>query len=291
MTICPWTVAGMVNALSGPTLTTNTSPDLQAIALRIPHAFLWMWLTILAFAVTNQRSASSISEDAANKPWRPIPSGRLTATQSRNLLLVILPLVLVITTWLGAGNTAAIALVLTWMYNDLGGSDIHYIIRNLINASAMIVASMGITRVAMHSSNREFDFNHTGYQWLGIKAGIIFTTLQVQDLRDQEGDRLRGRQTLPIVLGDSIARWSVAVPILFWSFFCPFYWNGDFWAYLLPLALGLLLSTRVVALRSIETDQLTWKLRGLWTFSVFMLPLYTSMRTAPSYTLAISDAY
>ncbi|KAF0526867.1 digeranylgeranylglyceryl phosphate synthase protein [Gigaspora margarita] len=33
------------------------------------------------------------------------------------------------------------------------------------------------------------------------------TTAQVQDLRDQKGDKFVGRKTLPILIGDNICRW------------------------------------------------------------------------------------
>ena len=31
------------------------------------------------------------------------------------------------------------------------------------------------------------------------------------------GDRARNRRTLPLVLGDWIARWTIAVPVMIWS--------------------------------------------------------------------------
>ena len=272
--VLPWTGAGIADALSGSALTTNHAPSFRTIAFRLPHALLWMWLNILAFAITNQRSPRSVTEDSVNKPWRPIPSGRLSTLQAQNLLLALVPLILLITTYSGAGSTTAVAFVLNWMYNDLGGSDVHYTIRNLINALAMIVASTGTTRVAMYDGSNLHDFSATGYQWLAIKATIVFTTLQIQDLRDQDGDRSRCRNTAPIALGDQFTRWTIAGPVMFWSTICPFFWNVDFFGYIVPLILGIILSMRILAWRSIEADQSTWKLWGLWTFSIFLLPLY-----------------
>ena len=271
----PWTAAGIVNALSGPTLTTNEYPHSLTIVSRLPHSLLWMWLNILAFAIANQRSRSSISEDFINKPWRPIPSGRITGFQARNLLLGVVPLILFITACLGAGSTSALALVLNWMYNDLGGSDIHYTVRNLLNALAMIVASTGTTQVAMYNhSNNDYKFTATGYQWLIVQAAIVFTTLQIQDLRDQDGDRNRGRNTAPVVIGDNLTRWTIIGPVIFWSIFCPQFWAVNLLGHSFVLVLGGTLSTRVFLFRSTNADQVSWKIWGVWTFIIFMLPLY-----------------
>jgi hypothetical protein len=47
------------------------------------------------------------------------------------------------------------------------------------------------------------------YLWGG------FSTLHMQDMYDQAGDSLRDRRTLPLVVGDSSARWMTIVPMLF----------------------------------------------------------------------------
>ncbi|KAL9130348.1 MAG: hypothetical protein Q9217_001450 [Psora testacea] len=273
--IIPWTATGVVDAFHGGLFVTESTVDFLGKIQRIPHAFLWLWLNTLAFAITNQMAARSVTEDSINKPWRAIPSGQITSRRARNLLLGLVPAVYVITTYLGAGSTTLMALILNWMYNDLGGSDVHYVVRNLINALAMVVSSIGTTQVAIHEgfSNGSTEFTLRGYQWLTIKAAIIFTTLQVQDLRDQDGDRSRLRSTVPIVIGDELARWSVAVPILIWSLLTPYFWGMSASGFVLPVLLGMVMSIRVLLLRDVEADQVTWRLWGLWTLSIFFLPL------------------
>ena len=240
----------------------------------MPLVLLWTWLNVLTFCISNQRSPSSVTEDSVNKPWRPIPSGRLNAVQAQNLLLVLIPVILIITTYLGAGGTTAVALVLTWMYNDLGGSDVHYTVRNLLNGLAIVVASTGATRVAIHDGVNVYDLNPNGYEWLAIKATIVSTTVQIQDLRDQDGDRSRGRKTAPICLGDELTRYSVIVPVMVWSVICPFFWVVDYFGYIVPVVLGGSLGVRLLLWRSVEADEASLKLWGLWTFSIYLLPLY-----------------
>ena len=269
--VYPWTAFGLFGALSGWALTTNQFPDFWAIFGRLPSALLWMWWHILVFTVSNQRLPSSVLEDSINKAWRPLPSGRITGVQARRLLLAIVPATFVLTHFLGAGDFSLMSLLLTWLYNDLEGADDHYVIRNLINALGLVCWSAGTTIVACGKDQHQL--NPMGYYWLKIEAAIVFTTLQVQDLRDQEGDQVRGRRTAPIVLGDVTTRWTIAIPVLFWSFFCPFLWDLGIYGFIVPAVLGGCLSFRVLRWRTVEADQLTWKLWGLWIGSLFVLPL------------------
>lgn len=70
--------------------------------------------------------------------------------------------------------------VLTWMYNDLGGADESYIVRNFINALGFVCYSSGATRVACGYGH--CFLNDEAYQWLAIIGGIVFSTLQAQDM-------------------------------------------------------------------------------------------------------------
>ena len=64
----------------------------------------------------------------------------------------------------------------------------------------------------------------------------------MKDLRDQAGDRLRGRSTLPIRMGVGNARRSIIVPIIFWSLFSPWFWRlgvGGYGLIVLMATVGL----------------------------------------------------
>ena len=49
---------------------------------RIPLVLIWVWVNQLVFNIGNQQRPESIAEDSINKPWRPMPSKRLSATQA-----------------------------------------------------------------------------------------------------------------------------------------------------------------------------------------------------------------
>ncbi len=269
--VCPWAAFGIFSALSGPTLTTNSAPDFFAIVARLPQTVLWMWLNILAFTVANQRLPSSVAEDSVNKPWRPLPSGRLTLVQARRLLLAVIPILLLFTRVFGGTEVTMLSLLLTWMYNDLGGADDSYITRNVINAMGLTCWSIGTTSVACGKGEHTLD--PAGYQWFALAGVIIFMTLHLQDLRDQAGDRTRGRRTAPLVWGDGIARWTVAMSVLMWSFVCPVIWGLGVYAFVGPVLIGGTIVVRILLLRSVAADKISWQLWGFWISSIFVLPL------------------
>ncbi|MCJ1244248.1 hypothetical protein MMC30_001446 [Trapelia coarctata] len=270
--VYPETAFGIFSALSGKLLTTNTSPDLLEVLSRVSRVVLWNWLNVLLFDVANQRLPTSIIEDSVNKGWRPLPSQRLSEADTRRLLLTIVPLVFVASLYLGGMEEAVAMMVLTWMYNDLGGADENYLVRNLINAFGFICYSSGATIVA--AGYRQHALNNTAYSWLAIIAGIIFTTLQMQDMADMEGDAVRGRRTLPLVHGEGIARWSIALPVMFWSVVCPAFWGLHVAGYTASLAVGAVLAFRVLMFRTVAADKLTWKVWCLWTSILYLLPLF-----------------
>lgn len=60
---------------------------------RVPHVAFWSWLQILCFDIANQ--ALFPDEDRVNKPFRPIPAGRISVENALKLrwFMVILGLV------------------------------------------------------------------------------------------------------------------------------------------------------------------------------------------------------
>jgi len=270
--VYPETAFGIFSALSGKLLTTNAAPELSDVLFRLPRVLLWNWLNVLLFDVANQRLPASIIEDSVNKAWRPLPAQRLSEANTRRLLLVVITLVFGASTYLGGMEEAVAMMVLTWMYNDLGGADENYLTRNLINAFGFVCYSSGATTVA--AGYGQHALNNTAYSWLAITAGIIFTTLQMQDMADMEGDTLRGRRTLPLVHGERIARWSIALPVMFWSVVCPAFWGLYVVGYTVSIAVGSLLAFRVLMFRTVTADKLTWKVWCLWTSILYLLPLF-----------------
>lgn len=89
--------------------------------------------------------------------------------------------------------------------------------------------------------------------------GIFFTTIQAQDFKDTEGDRLIGRQTLPIVV-PFIARYTVIAGLLSWSAALTLIWEVDVMTSLSFHALALLVGVRFLTLKSVPQDQVSFYL-------------------------------
>ncbi|KAA6415738.1 MAG: hypothetical protein FRX48_00456 [Lasallia pustulata] len=269
--VYPESAFGIFSALSGPLLTTNQSPRLSSILLRLPYTVLWVWLNLLLFCVANQRLPDSIGEDAINKPWRPLPSKRYTPQQARRLLLVLIPTVCIAAHFLGGANETVILIVLTWYYNDLKASDEGICLRNFVNALGFMGYSAGAAKVACGPGL--YDLNGTATYWLIIMSMMIFTTMHVQDMYDQEGDAARGRITMPLVLGDWTARWTIAAPVAVWSLVCPLFWEVDAPGYVFPVVLGGTVIVRTLSTLTPKADRLTFKFWCFWVISLYSLPV------------------
>ena len=103
----------------------------------------WVFLHLLQFCVSNQ--IVDPAEDAKNKPWRPIPSGRITLASARRVRWVLFAACLAFSarsaTLLCAGTALSAA---TIAHNELklGG---HWMSRNVLNAVGYATFCIGAT--------------------------------------------------------------------------------------------------------------------------------------------------
>ena len=252
-------------------------------ALVLAKTLSFNWVNLVIFDLANQRQAGA--EDKLNKPWRPIPSGRMTDTSMRHWLIAAIPLALAYNyLYLGTGTEGCLLAILTWMYNDLGGGDDNWLLRNLIISSAFSVYNLGSMKVAASSaamltqstragSSDAVGISNLGYVWAFLISGVILTTMHVQDLKDIVGDRARGRRSAPIVLGRKVAAYTIAVPVLVWSVVCVWFWAASNWSSVGTALLGITIALRCVSLESKKADRRTWQMWCGWTAVLYLLPL------------------
>lgn len=93
-------------------------------------------------------------------------------------MLLIIPAVLTLDYVLGPWKQGVFIMVLTWLYNDLGGGDEAFV-RELIIAVAYGMFNSGSLHVAIGTGN---SLSLLGVVWTVIISGVILTTMQVQDL-------------------------------------------------------------------------------------------------------------
>lgn len=105
---------------------------------------------------------------------------------------------------------------------------------------------------------------------------MILTTIHTQDFRDMEGDAARGRNTLPLALGEGITRVIMSAFILFWSVVGPAYWECSVWGYLLPVLLGTTVAGRFVFCTTRKADRLSFHMYSLgWLVSLYATPMFS----------------
>lgn len=236
---------------------------------RLPLMIAYTWFNLLGFAVNNQRHPSSVAEDKLNKPWRPIAAGRLTPTQARTLGLLSIPLALAISALVGGGMVqSALLAIFGTIYNDFGGGDGHWLVRNLLNAAGFTSFASGTLEVALQSS-----LPPSLIPWIFLIALVVGTSVHVQDMYDQLGDAAAGRRTLPLVIGDGRARWSIAVVVTAWGFLCPLYWSSGMVGYFGPLGLGCWVSLRSLTRRTVKEDRMTFRIYNAWLVALYALPM------------------
>ncbi|KAI8633820.1 UbiA prenyltransferase family-domain-containing protein [Xylariaceae sp. FL1651] len=272
--VVPNTAFGVLGAFAAPILTEGfqQQPTALEILWRFPLALAFNWYSVLIFDLANQRSPESIQEDLLNKPWRPIPTGKVTASQARRSMLVAIPLVLLFNYLLGVWRQGLFILVITWLYNDIRGGD--EIVRDLIISIAYGMFNSASLEIAVGGGEyTDISISRGGIIWTAIISGVILTTMQVQDLKDQAGDRTRGRQTIALWLGDRFSRISIAFFICFWSVACLFFWDPRPYGYVIPAVSGAVTAYRVLFKKTPREDAATWRWWCFWTITLYLLPI------------------
>lgn len=197
--VIPKSIFGILGAMRGSPLTSQgcgqdcgPSPTWSVIS-RTPLVVLWVWVVLLPFNIDNQRRAAAIEEDRINRPWRPLPAKRLSPREATRLE-VVLHAVAVMYSWtVGGLRQSLTGIFLGWLYNGLGGADRNCIVKNAVNALGYLTFSMGALSVASGAALSE-----CGVRWFWMIGAVVFTTVQMQDLPDMDGDATRGRRTVPL---------------------------------------------------------------------------------------------
>ncbi|KAF2965052.1 hypothetical protein GQX73_g8511 [Xylaria multiplex] len=236
----------------------------------------WIWLHLLVVDIANQYLGSSIVEDAVNKPWRPMPAGRLTVPEARNLIRVAIVAALGLSIFLGSFLPSTTLMTMIWLYNDLEGSSVGPFVRNLLNAAGLACFGWGAVCVLLSGGTGD---GNVLRDWLLLTAVVVLTTVHIQDLPDEEGDRARKRQTVPLVYGEGWARWSVAIVASFWSLICPAFWRVPLPYAVAPLVISSAMGAMILLGNSRSSSELGWKLWCLWVTVIFLLPLVSNSCT------------
>lgn len=161
--VTPTVLAGMFAAASGGV--TDDIPTWLDLAAALPKVALYIWLWDLYFDCSNQKDPGSIEEDRLNKPWRAIPSGRLSVESAERWYVVSACIMPAVSALFG-GLPEAIAFMLeTQVYDRLGGGSTWWG-RSIINPLFFSTGQLGATRVAAGSWST---VNKVGYEWCMLR--------------------------------------------------------------------------------------------------------------------------
>ncbi|KAK8029814.1 hypothetical protein PG993_011105 [Apiospora rasikravindrae] len=267
----PNSVFGLLGALAGSRLLEGPPPLPVEVLRRSPAVLFFNLYSLLIFDLANQYPPQSVEEDRVNKPWRPIPSGLITSEQARQAMLLTAPACLVANYMLGLWNEGLLVQVLSYYYNELNGGG--GLFRDAIIAVSYGLANRSSLKLATGPENV---VSVSGHAWTAVVSGIILTTMHIQDLKDQRGDKKLGRKTLPLFLGDGVCRIALAILIPFWSLFNVGFWKLGFMPSSSYCLLAALISQRLITKREKQEDARTWRLWCFWLASLYALPLLTS---------------
>lgn len=181
---------------------------LSELPIVLLYSIIYTLLYILTFCVCNQ--INSVQEDRINKPDRPLVTG-LINRQAAYYRLICYNIL-----FMGAGVWLQILwLVLAWQITTLwlcqwGGSN-HWVTKNLVCISIGTVTLLAAEwKIVGEIKENVWAYIIVISCWAGFG-------LPLQDMRDQQGDQVMNRKTLPLAIGDTNARIYLSVYFLVFS--------------------------------------------------------------------------
>ncbi|KAH7097307.1 UbiA prenyltransferase family-domain-containing protein [Auriculariales sp. MPI-PUGE-AT-0066] len=206
-----------------------------------------------------------------NKPWRPLPSQRLSISEAFWLRIIWVPVACIIAYPLGGLLPSLWMVCASMLHDDSGLLNRYTMAKNFCNSIGITCFSFGATIVLGGLSASELTAR--AWTWIAITAAIVLTTVHVQDLADVVGDRACGRLTVPIVWGEAAARLTAAAGVVMWSLLCPWFWQIRSYAVYGAVMTGALaICIAMLPQRSERADKIAWKLWCGWMAILYLLP-------------------
>src|ERR1700761_7789408 len=135
-----------------------------------------------------------------------------------------------------------------------------------LNASAAIIATPAAAPNTFTLGTLTFTTPLTlrAYIWLLLVGLTIATTIALGDLEDMPGDAAKGRQTLPLVYGERVARIVLGLVILIESVSLPAFWQVNWIVYIIVTGFGGVLACMTAFGTGVKEAKLTWRLWSVW---------------------------
>ncbi|MDZ8051204.1 MAG: UbiA family prenyltransferase [Aulosira sp. ZfuVER01] len=234
---------------------------LNELPLQIGRGIIYFWLYILSFCIPNQ--IVGIEEDKLNKPNRPLVTGLVSVHGALVRWVVSMIFFSCVGWWFGVLEWALLWQICI-ILNNFGRWDKHWITKNII---------MGVGTVAQLAAAYQLvaPLTPIAWRWILVLAGVWLTISAVQDLRDIEGDRAIGRNTLPIAFGETASRVILSLGFALLPFathlllMMPVGITAKVLLCDMALAvLSLIVAVRIIFYRSPQADHRTYMLFTYW---------------------------
>ncbi|KAJ7201896.1 UbiA prenyltransferase family-domain-containing protein [Mycena pura] len=182
------------------------------IARSLVRSVLYCLPFLYSFNIANQ--INGVAEDQINKPDRPLPSGRVSLRGAYIRWHAMTVAYLAAGAAWGVFPWTALWVCITICLN-FGNGDKHWATKNVLFMTAgplcLFQGAWGLVAPPSAPETR----------WIVLLSCAFGILASLQDLRDIDWDRVAGRRTLPIILGDNF-RWvmaalTCAVPAICWK--------------------------------------------------------------------------
>ncbi|EIW75296.1 hypothetical protein CONPUDRAFT_66092, partial [Coniophora puteana RWD-64-598 SS2] len=110
-------------------------------------------------------------------------------------------------------------------------------------------------------------YNENGISWLGSQG-------RAQDSRYRSGDALMGRRTLPLLMSQSVARWSLLFLTVGFSGVLILLWEPPTAISAAFIAVGTVTALEFILNHSEEADRQTFHWYEAWLLVVHLLPVF-----------------
>lgn len=228
------------------------------------------WLAA-TWAIYLLNGVADIVEDRENASTRPIASGRLPSDVATSVVTALATFALVVAATVSLRLLVLVVLMLAvgWAYSmgpyPLKGNMIGFLLS--VTALGLLTYLAGWCAVGSGMPNGSLLlFGVAMSAWMG-------TVGSTKDLSDVKGDRVAGRRTPPLVLGDGLAR--VVIAVLAGAVGCSFLALAVAWrGMLLPSAAVVCAGAAVIAIAVLTSFSQGDKARRRRPYRIFMITQY-----------------
>jgi 4-hydroxybenzoate polyprenyltransferase len=235
---------------------------LPEIVTALARTILYFWLYIYGFCLANQ--IAGVEEDRINKPDRPLSAGLVTYRGAQQRWVVVMILFAFVGWYYGILKWAILWQACIILHNFYNWSK-HWFTKN------GVIMPVGLVALMAPAWELVTPLTPVMWRWIIILAIVVGVTINLQDLRDMPGDRLMGRKTLPLTLGEKNARIALCVSFLLLAVAIHFGLMmpaGHTWKVLLCdlflAAMDVTIAVRIIMSKSSRMDHKTYMMYTYW---------------------------